>query len=233
MLCSHQKKFIFFKTLKTAGTSVEIFFEQYCVPPNFYSERHSPDEAIKETISNEGIVGSRLGGRSVNDKFYNHMPASLVLKELGVDIFDSYFKFTIVRNPFDKVVSMFWWSLLKDQSSIEFLKKLHVSDFDEVKKAFRLFILKGGSLPLDKDIYTINDQAVIDYFIRYENINEDLKKVCKIIGIPFQSEKLGHFKGGVRHRNEHHALYFDQETKEVVEDAFAWEIKHFAYSLDV
>lgn len=32
MLISHRKRFIFTKTAKTAGTSVESYFEQYCMP---------------------------------------------------------------------------------------------------------------------------------------------------------------------------------------------------------
>ena len=33
MLVSHARKFIYTKTLKTAGTSVEVFLEPYCRPP--------------------------------------------------------------------------------------------------------------------------------------------------------------------------------------------------------
>ena len=34
MLISHRKKFIFTKTKKTAGTSVESVFETYCIHGN-------------------------------------------------------------------------------------------------------------------------------------------------------------------------------------------------------
>jgi hypothetical protein len=37
MLISHVCRFIFLKTLKTAGTSVEIYLEPYCVDPKSYS----------------------------------------------------------------------------------------------------------------------------------------------------------------------------------------------------
>jgi hypothetical protein len=36
MLVSHQRKFIYTKTVKTAGSSVESYFEPYCISPEEY-----------------------------------------------------------------------------------------------------------------------------------------------------------------------------------------------------
>ena len=41
MLVSHARKFIYTKTLKTAGTSVEVFLEPYCRPPGEVAEHHT------------------------------------------------------------------------------------------------------------------------------------------------------------------------------------------------
>lgn len=63
MLCSHSKHFLYFKTKKTAGTSVEIYFEPYCLPPGSWR----PEHARAETVSGFGIIGSRMGGRRTAD----------------------------------------------------------------------------------------------------------------------------------------------------------------------
>src|SRR5262245_8925828 len=105
MLVSHLKRFIYFKTVKTAGTSVEIYFERYCVPPDRYAgERH----ATHAEISDAGIIGSR-GPDHRHPIWHNHMPARRVRELLNGQCWDSYFKFCAVRNPFDKVVSQFWF----------------------------------------------------------------------------------------------------------------------------
>ena len=53
MLISHRKKFIFMKTVKTAGTSTESYFEQYCMPDGEWQQSHGRDEYATKT----GIIG--------------------------------------------------------------------------------------------------------------------------------------------------------------------------------
>ncbi len=55
MLVSYRKKFIYTKTAKPAGTSVESFFEQYCMPEGEWEFTH----ASEEYVSKEGIIGYR------------------------------------------------------------------------------------------------------------------------------------------------------------------------------
>jgi hypothetical protein len=53
MLVSHQRKFIYTKTVKTAGSSVESYFEPYCISPEEYP-LHRPGELHE---SEQGIIG--------------------------------------------------------------------------------------------------------------------------------------------------------------------------------
>jgi hypothetical protein len=62
MLISHPHRFIYTKTMKTAGTSVEIYFEAACLPPsNGIAREHTTDEIVTEA----GIVGRRGPRRGV------------------------------------------------------------------------------------------------------------------------------------------------------------------------
>jgi len=45
MLVSHRKKFIYTKTAKTAGTSVESYFEPFCLPEGDWKLEHTRDDA--------------------------------------------------------------------------------------------------------------------------------------------------------------------------------------------
>ena len=104
MLISHRKKFIFLKTAKTASTSVEAFFESWCLPEGEWEISHARPEYCSES----GIIGER----SVNARnaiWGNHMPADQIKNRIGTTIWEEYFKFTVVRNPFDKMVSGFYF----------------------------------------------------------------------------------------------------------------------------
>jgi hypothetical protein len=71
VLVSHRKKFIFLKTSKTAGTSVEAFFERHCVDDTQWECKHHRDESV----STAGIVGYR-GPKQESAIYYNHMSAT-------------------------------------------------------------------------------------------------------------------------------------------------------------
>lgn len=218
MLLSHSKKFIFFKTKKTASTSVELFFEKFCSPKTKISE------ATEELISNFGIVGSRMFKQNSFDTYYNHMPAEKILSSIGPKIFDSYHKFSIVRNPYDKLVSMFWWH----QFVTSQLNNVSRLNFKDIRIKFREFILKEENIPQDKNIYTINGEIVANRILKYENLLEDLNDCCKFLDIPFEPNTFRTYKR-VKSRVEPFQDYYDEETVKYVKKFFDWELKMFSY----
>lgn len=225
MLCSHKHKFIYFKTIKTAGTSVEIFFEKYCVPEGTHTESHTTRQLVTEA----GIVGSRMDGKKWGDKFYNHMPAKDVRARLGDEIFRSYLKFCVVRNPYDKLISRFWWDLKPDEAK---RAELGAASFSTIKEPFRKWIFsKAGKLVDDRDIYTIKGQSVMDRYVHFENLLGDMESVCKACNIEFEPERLGSYKSGIRIRPEHFSEYYDSDTQALVEREFNWELAEFGYEL--
>src|SRR5689334_12041430 len=109
MLISHRKRFIYTKTVKTAGTSVESYFEPYCMREGEWTFSHAREESVSEA----GIVGIRSGEplEIQGVIWWNHMPAKTIRALIGDAVWNDYFKFCIVRNPFDAVVSAyrFFW----------------------------------------------------------------------------------------------------------------------------
>lgn len=223
MLLSHSRKFIYLKTRKTAGTSVEIFFEPWCLPD---TGQHAEKHAIAETVSDAGIVGSRMEAGAPVHRFYNHMPASEVRSAVGREIFDAYFKFCVVRNPFDKIVSAFWWRQSRRNPHWE---ALAAANFGDVRIAFSQFV-RTARLPIDKDIYAIDGAIVVDEFIRYESLEADLTRICARLGIDSSNRTLGVYKGGVRLRSEPYRDYYDPESAGIVRDVYAWDIQQLGYA---
>ena len=105
MLLSHRHQFIYTKTVKTAGTSVEIYLENACVPTSSTTARGHYTE---QSVTSAGVVGYR-GSDSAGSVWYNHMPAKEIRELVGVSVWNWYFKFCVVRNPFDKMVSLWWF----------------------------------------------------------------------------------------------------------------------------
>jgi hypothetical protein len=172
MLLSHEKQFIYFKTKKTASTSVEIYFEPYCAN----QPDHVPGHSTKQIISSSVIIGSRRDGRTPDDMFFNHMPALLLLERIGLRTFNRYFKFCNMRYPFDKMVSRFWWVFSKRGIA----PRTTELSFDQVRQLFNQYIIQSPAQQLanDRPTYFIGREAVADFYIRYESLNDDLSAAC-------------------------------------------------------
>jgi Sulfotransferase family len=218
MLLSHVCKFIYLKTRKTAGTSVEIYFEPYCVDPKNYSgERHGRSAEVSEW----GIVGSRR--IQADSPWYNHMAAEEIRKLAGREVWDAYYKFCVIRNPFDKVVSYFW-----HEAGSELGEKFRDADFTVVRESFAAWT-KRKCFPADRFIYTIADVPAVDCFLRYEHLHGGMRQLCARLKIPWQPSRLGRYKSEYRKRAEPFEEYYTPEAAARVEEAFAWELDYFEY----
>lgn len=102
-------------------------------------------------------------------------------KEFGLGVF-SRFKFTCVRNPWDRAVS--WWSFFGNMGFErvpfdDWLKKIGNRPHGKPSKQF----------PLDQMSFcrTPSGEVLIDTFLRFEHLDEDWPPVAKRLGV---SEKL-------------------------------------------
>ena len=218
MLISHLSRFIYLKTIKTAGTSVEIYFEPYCVDPKL----GAGGDIRAAQVSEWGIVGSR-GFEDAT--WYNHMPAARVRELVGEEVWSGYFKFCVVRNPFDKVISQFWYYL-----SPPLREELRSADFGLVRETF-LRWTEDLLFPMDRRIYTIDGAPAVDFFIRYERLHQDMEAVCSRLAIPWQPARVERFKSGFRVRPEPFAEYYSAESAARVRRKYAWELEYFQYRL--
>ncbi|MCP3932317.1 MAG: sulfotransferase family protein [Bacteroidetes bacterium] len=238
MLVSHRKKFIFTKTAKTAGTSVESYFEQYCIPDWEWQESHWHDEYISET----GIIGSR-GPRHKGSTWYGHMPAKRIRDLIGQDVWDDYYKFTVIRNPYDKLISGYFFKEKRKKNytykkrTVKIVKKLlgigdpisRVTGNTEIER-FRCWLREGGDV-IDRDKYLIDEKECMDYFIRFENLHEGIRHVCDRLSISYEPTRIPQFKKGIRHNRLEVKDYYDDETIRIVQSKYAWELKRFGYEL--
>ena len=219
MLISHRKQFIFTKPVKTAGTSVEVYFEPYCMDEGDWAF----SLAREKYVSKSGIVAPRLMPRK-EGAWDSHMSANSVRQLVGDDIWGRYFKFCTVRDPFDKVLSYFfmWEKPLR--------KKEDVSD-GQVIQHFREW-MEEGYLPADRGAYLIDGEFCMDDFIRYESLLKDLARVCAKVDVPFVPGKLSYLKKQWRAGKKAVPVadYYTDRLIDRVAEFYAYELEKFGYS---
>lgn len=233
MLISHRKRFIYTKTVKTAGTSVESYFEPLCMREGEWTFSH----ARQESISEAGVVGLRSGEPLdlQGALWWNHMPAKVIRALIGETIWKDYFKFCVVRNPFDAMVSAYRY-FHKSRERKRGLKSYLVTigarlagsrGESDLKEDFEEW-LGTMRLPMDRNKYMIDGQFCLDYVIRYESLADGIREVCARLDYPFEPERIPHLKHTEKPKRPLSDFY-SEASAALIERAFDFELNHFGY----
>ena len=198
MIISHKYKFIFIKTQKTAGSSIEKILLN-----------HLGQEDIFAGMPLENIPGQNC------ENIYEHCDWKTI-KELDQDAWKNYYKFTIERNSWDKVVSLYW-----------FFNKYYPS---KVKKGFERFVAKPKNYRADWELYTDNDKVIVDKVIQYDTMHTEFKEVCNLLSIPYNDElNKVKMKSGLRKTSNYQEMY-NEVTKQQVFELYKKPIQYYNYS---
>lgn len=229
MIVSHKHRFIFIKTKKTAGTSIELALSQALGPKDIVTPV-SPEDEIKRTRS--GGVGpqnfacpigqwdardvGRLLFRWKKPIFYNHMPAERLKRKLGNEIWDSYFKFCFERNPWDKVVSYYFWKVRDGAISIDDF----IADYIRTGK-----LRWGGS-----ELYSQRGLNLVDKVYQFEELGAALKDISTRIGLGIDlSERLPSTKAATRKPGTNPMGCMSASAIAEIGQLFQAEIERFGY----
>jgi hypothetical protein len=187
MIVSHRHKFIFLKTRKTAGTSLEIALSKYCGPEDVLAPINF-DEAMRKELSGRGAQNYakpawkmspgqlyRYFRRGEQVQFFTeHMTAVAARKRLGAKVWDAYFKFTIVRNPFDRMLSRYFWTM---KARPDNRADWHIENLDQFLR------YKAECVNENWLIYTQGDRLLVDDAVRFESFEADLARISARIGL--------------------------------------------------
>lgn len=205
-----ENKFIFIHIPKTGGTSVETFF--------------MPSET--DRMRNLYRSTSLQSDNEAHLKFYH---LQIQYPHLN---FDEYFKFTVVRNPWDRVVSNFFHSKREHRQDLrKFLGFGMSEDFTFNEFVEKLQHLEKKHPHYDEQwSFLIDKQGrfCMDYVARTENLENDFMKICQKLKIAYS--KIPHAnKGEGGSYVQCYTEYYDEETKQIVAEKYAKDIEYFNY----
>lgn len=145
--------------------------------------------------------------------------------------FDEYFKFTFVRNPWDRVVSAFFYlkagGMHDDDAN---WAKKHLADFSSFEAFIKGWLNEENiflGIHFIPQVYFLKDddgKIPIDFIGRFENIESDFRTICKKLSL---TRSLTHKN---RSSRETYTQYYNSELIDIVGKVYAEDIKTFGYS---
>lgn len=248
MILSKRHSYIFLHCVKTAGTSVSVSLARDLGPLDIQigSLCETIDEGIRPTAATalrlatprgsykfmrtlaarKGFAESLNSGVKVsfNATFGRHPEhcRSRDLLKVFPEAWEKFYKFCIVRNPYDRAVSYYYWTtkeLPERPTFSEFVRSVYGADRQEG------YIAKFAD---NWPIYTINNEIAVDRVLRYESLVDDLRCVLKEIGVAWDGW-MPNTKSETRQVRDYRLLYRDHDI-ETVAKFFRKEIEKFDYS---
>ena len=173
----------------------------------------------------------RTGGSSIESQFNFFLPSGpkhWILndwkKYLEPEIFDSYFKFSFVRNPWDFIISKYMSSYFSFNNRGGRIGK-------KAGKTLKYF-LEHYKTPKHEHGETFHDYfkpEQMDFIGRFENRENDLNYISKKIGLDIDTKT--HIKKiqMLDKNKKHYTYYYDEETKQIVAEKYKKDIEYFGY----
>ena len=205
MIVSHAKQFIFFAVPKTGTHALRELLAPHKGPDDWeqqilFGQQQSPIAEIAKIQ-------------------HGHISAQQIAPHLQPAIWQSYFKFAIVRNPFDRFISICFFLNRKNPQFLE-------TPLQWMKSAITVSRFRARVLVRPQYLQLVDAQgnSAMDYIGRYEQLQDSVDEICDRLQL--KSTQLQK-----RNTSEHNQYreYYDEELKSAVAEFYQEDLRRFNY----
>ncbi len=214
-MINHEHKFIFIHIPKCAGSSIKDYYFNF---PKL--DWRKPNYEL-------------LYGWCPKRKIHLQHATSEQLLKLELvqpEIWNSYFKFTFVRNPFDRSYSDYLW-VMRDRGV-----RGSFQDYMERKGAFEEFLkndsvkeYRGDHLTPQTDFFDMDGDLKMNFIGRFEDLTKDITTLNK--KLDFQKTFNVHAKKSKK-RKKHYSYFYTKSKRILVEDKYKSDLRLLNYNYE-
>ena len=215
MIISHKYKFIFIAIPKSASQYIRKIFRPYL------GSKDQEICALFDKLKSDQYP--KLNG-------VGHISAERIKKEVGEKIWKTYFKFAFIRDPYERIISIFsfrkkrYFKSLEENGNTKLLNEIYNS------KPFTKMFYHGRIQNFFRRtqshwIYDENDNLMIDFVGSMNNLHNDLKYIFKKVGLPEYNEKEVINKS---REIKDYRQYYDKSLNSIVNNDFKRDLSNLS-----
>ena len=153
-----------------------------------------------------------------------HLLAMQIRQEIGEAVFNRCYRFTVVRNPWDKAVSQY--SLMKYRKGLrDFIGMQENDDF----KTYLSLIQRREHvqwMPQFRFFLDENGEQLVNFIARFENFNDDVSTILGELDIKVDAIPHSAVNKTVR---GNYRQYYDDESVEMIRQIYRQDIELLGY----
>ena len=212
MIISHGRKYIFVHIPKTGGTALSLALEG----------RAMADDILVGDTPKAVKRRHKLKKYKLTQGLHKHARLADVEGVVTREMLDDYFTFTLVRNPWDRIVSYYHWLTLQrwDHPAVHLAKAVNFTRFLNDRST-----LKSLSLPYAHYLHDSRGVEHNGHYIRLEMLDQDLVPVWDHLG--FNLSPIA--RRNVSPRGRDFRGYYSDADQELVAKLCKSDIERFGY----
>lgn len=226
-MISHEHRCIFIHIPKCAGTSIEAALGHFSHHQTLRGgQDHRSLRMLQRPLLCRDLLRSPDNLVEVARRARSRLRARSNPKN-GLDVtreqYASYFKFTIVRNPYSRVFSAYR-NVVRDPIHRQRHGVTEDTTFAEYLRRF------AGQRLITPQLYFIRDfsgAVPLDFIGRFERLEEDFREACRRMGFCNPPTLPHELKGDT----DDYRAHYDAETLDIVRRVYGEEISLFGYEL--
>lgn len=212
MILSSGRRYVFIHIPKTAGTSLALALES----------RAMKDDIMLGDTPKARRRRHRVKGMPTRGRLWKHSTLADIEGLVDQDVLNGLYAFTLVRNPWDRVVSYYHW--LREQqfnhSSVTLAQTQNFADFvtqPQIRASFR-------NTPAGHYMRGSDGVEHCDAFIRIEKFEQDAAGLVDHLGFDLKLEI-----SNTSDRKPDFRAYYTDKTAEAIAECCAADIQRFGY----
>lgn len=182
------------------------------------------------------VAGISIESALLSDKAGHH--TAFEYFQENEQLFNDYYKFSFVRNPYQRLASAFHYLKLGGRNefdkkwSIENLSKMKslkdfvmaLKDSDYKKKVFNWIHFR----PQYQFVCDASGEVIVDFIGKFEELENDFSKVCSALG---REAVLG--RENITKKNHEYDEEYDNDMRRIVYSLYEKDFKLFEYELGI
>jgi len=213
MIISRGRNYIFVHVPKTGGTAMALALE----------DRAKKDDILIGDTPKARKRNHRLSDLNAAGRVWKHARLSDIDGVVSPDEMDGMFIFTLVRNPWDRLVSYYHWLQVQsfDHPAVTLAQTLAFEPF--LRDPATVQSLRTSKT--EQYVTDITGRVRCDAFVRLEHLRPDLTPVEAHLGFRLDLKRVNRSERASDYRQ-----YYDDSLAEFVQVLCAEDIARFGYS---